>query len=92
MLFSLLMIASSLAGCFGSEEDDDIEKEILVCSEMEFTTHEVTISYIDYEFKAWGDSNQLSGILVVENSDLIYFEDATQVLANGQISDVFNSC
>ena len=86
--FSFILLTVSLAGCLGLDEDDDSENDVLVCSEMEFTTHEVTISYIDYELKSWGDSNQLFGILVIENSDLIYFEDATQVLANGQIYDL----
>jgi len=86
--FSFILLTVSLAGCLGTDEDDDSENDVLVCSEMEFTTHEVTISYIDYEYKSWGDSNQLFGILVIENSDLIYFEDATQVLANGQIYDL----
>ena len=65
--FSFILLTVSLAGCLGTDEDNDSENDVLVCSEMEFTTHEVTISYIDYEYKSWGDSNQLFGILVIEN-------------------------
>ena len=64
---------------------DDVEQEVFVCSEMEYTTHEVTISFVEYEFETWQDLNPQHRFLYIENSDLIYFEDATQVLANGQI-------
>ncbi|MDP6362630.1 MAG: hypothetical protein QF633_05295, partial [Candidatus Poseidoniaceae archaeon] len=67
---------------------DDGEQEVFVCSEMEYTTHEVTISFVDYEFESWYGNNPQYRYLYIENSDLIYFEDATQVLANGQIYDL----
>ena len=87
VLFSILIIVASLAGCLG-EDLDDGEQEVFVCSEMEYTTHEVTISFVDYEFETWQDLNPQHRFLYIENSDLIYFEDATQVLANGQIYDL----
>ena len=89
VLFSLLIIVASLAGCLG-EDLDDGEQEVFVCSEMEYTTHEVTISFVDYEFETWQDLNPQHRFLYIENSDLIYFEDATQVLANGQIYNLHN--
>ena len=67
---------------------DDVEQEVFVCSEIEYTTHEVTISFVEYEFETWQDLNPQHRFLYIENSDLIYFEDATQVLANGQIYDL----
>ena len=66
---------------------DDVEQEVFVCSEIEYTTHEVTISFVEYEFESWYGNNPQYRYLYIENSDLIYFEDATQVLANGQIYD-----
>ena len=67
---------------------DEVEQEVFVCSEIEYTTHEVTISFVDYEFETWQELNPQHRYLNIENSDLIYFEDATQVLANGQIYDL----
>ena len=69
---------------------DDVEQEVFVCSEIEYTTHEVTISFVDYEFETWQELNPQHRFLYIENSDLIYFEDATQVLANGQIYHLHN--
>ena len=67
---------------------DEVEQEVFVCSEIEYTTHEVTISFVEYEFETWYGYNPQHRSLYIENSDLIYFEDATQVLANGQIYDL----
>ena len=84
--FSLLILTVSLSGCIG---DDPVEEqEVFVCSEIEYTTHEVTISFVEYEFETWYGYNPQHRFLYIENSDLIYFEDATQVLANGQIYDL----
>ena len=79
------MLTVSLSGCIG---DDPVEEQEVVCSEIEYTTHEVTISFVEYEFETWYGYNPHHRFLYIENSDLIYFEDATQVLANGQIYDL----
>ena len=62
-----------------------VEEKPLVCSELGFTTHEVTTSYPDFEFEIWLEVNQISDGIYIQNSDLAYFEEATQVLVNEQI-------
>ena len=81
----LLMVTISLSGCL---ESGDSEQEVYVCSEIDFTTHEITVSYLEYELESSFVYPEYDSV-VVKNSDLIYFENATQVLANGQIYDIY---
>ena len=81
----LIMVTISLAGCL---ESGDSEQEVYVCSEIDFTTHEITVSYLEYELESSFVYPEYDSV-VVKNSDLIYFENATQVLANGQIYDIY---
>jgi len=62
-----------------------IEEIPLVCSEIGFTTHQVTTSYPDSEFETWIEANTIRDGIYIQNSDLSYFEEATQVLVNEQI-------
>jgi hypothetical protein len=62
-----------------------IEEIPLVCSEIDFTTHEVTTSYPEHEFETWIETNTIRDGIYIQNSDLSYFEEATQVLVNEQI-------
>jgi len=84
VFFTLLMVTISLAGCLDS---GDSEQEVYVCSEIDFTTHEITVSYLEYELERSYVYPEY-GNLIVKNSDLIYFENTTQVLSNGQIYDI----
>jgi len=43
---------------------------------------------VEFEFETISSSYPHYGSLYIENSDLIYFKNATQVLANGQIYDL----
>ena len=72
VFFTLLMVTISLAGCLDS---GDSEQEVYVCSEIDFTTHEITVSYLEYELERSYVYPEY-GNLIVKNSDLIYFPSA----------------
>jgi len=84
--FSLLVLTVSISGCLGF--DDSEPGKTLVCSDMNFPTHEVIIDFVDYEFPIPEESNYQVNLVTVKNADLIYFEDATQVLVDGEIFDI----
>lgn len=89
--FIAILLAVSLSGCIGADESNPSDEQktgTLLCSEMQYITHEVTISLIDYEFSTWEEQYPSTGLLSVDNSDLEYFDNATQVLFNGQIYDL----
>lgn len=81
-LLIILILLFPLTGCIGADNETEVP---LACSELGFTTHEVTTSYPDYEFETWIEKNTIQHAIYIHNSDLSYFEEATQVLANEQI-------
>ena len=83
-LLTLLLLLFPLTGCIGADNETEVEIP-LACSELDFTTHEVTTSYPDFEFETWIEKNKIQHVIYIQNSDLSYFEEATQVLANEQI-------
>ena len=83
-VLTLLLLLFPLTGCIGADNETEVEIP-LVCSELDFTTHEVTTSYPDFEFETWIENNTVQHVIYIQNSDLSYFEEATQVLANEQI-------
>lgn len=85
LLLAMIMMSVSLAGCL---DLNGIGQKQNACNELDFIAHEVTISYVEYEFESYLDASAQYGVLYIKNADLIYLEDATQVLANGQIYDL----
>jgi len=85
LLLAMIMMSVSLAGCLDS---DGLEQTENACNELDLIAHEVTISYVEFEFESFLDGSPRSGVLYLKNADSIYLENATQVLANGQIYDL----
>ena len=85
LLLAMIMMSVSLAGCLDS---DGLEQTENACNELDLIAHEVTISYVEFEFESFLDGYPRSGVLYLKNADSIYLENATQVLANGQIYDL----
>jgi hypothetical protein len=81
---TLLLLLFPLTGCIGADNETEVEIS-LACNELDFTTHEVTTSYPEHEFETWIETNTIRDGIYIQNSDLSYFEEATQVLLNEQI-------
>ena len=81
---TLLLLLFPLTGCIGADNETEVEIP-LACNELDFTTHEVTTSYPEHEFETWIETNTIRDGIYIQNSDLSYFEEATQVLLNEQI-------
>ena len=85
LLLAMIMMSVSLAGCL---DLNGIGQKQNACNELDFIAHEVTISYVEYEFESFLDASVQYSVLYIKNADSIYLENATQVLANGQIYDL----
>ena len=67
------------------EEIEEVPKPIISCTDIDLTTYNITTSYPEYEYETSMFSNSVYSHLFVQNSDLVYFENATQVVSNGQL-------
>ena len=67
--------------------DEIIEEvqESISCADLDLTTYDITTSYPEYEYETSMFSYSVYSHLFVQNSDLVYFENATQVVSNGQL-------
>ena len=64
------------------EVAEDMVEEVqipITCADFDLTTYNITTSYPEYEFASWFSSNPVSSRIYINNSELIYFENATQV-------------
>ena len=57
----------------------------ITCADLDLVTYNITTSYPEYEYEAWIYINPVTYTLFIQNSDLVYFENATQVLSNGYV-------
>ena len=70
------------------EKIEEVPKPITSCADIDLTTYNITTSYPEFEFQSWVSSNPVYNRLFIHNSDLVYFENATQVFSNGYLFDL----
>ena len=62
LLLAMIMMSVSLAGCLDS---DITGQEQDACNELDFIAHEVTISYVEYEFESFLDASAQYSVLYI---------------------------